>query len=202
MTARRFEGGRLVIATHNKGKLAEMVGLLGAYAAPIESAGALGLPEPEETGATFAENAVIKALFVARAAGCPALADDSGLCVRALGEAPGIFSARWGGEGQDARDFLKAMARVNDELGASEDRAAHFACALTLAWPDGHVEKVEGRVEGVIAWPPRGTGGHGYDPIFVPEGDARSFAEMTADEKGALSHRGRAMRALIARCFA
>jgi XTP/dITP diphosphohydrolase len=195
---RRFEGDRLVIATHNKGKLREFGSLLGFYTKDIVSAGGLGLPEPEETGATFAENAILKARAAAKASGSFALADDSGLCVTALGGAPGIYSARWGGP---ARDFDIAMKRVNDELGDAKDRSAYFICMLALAWPDQHVETVEGRVDGEIVWPPRGDGGMGYDPIFKPAGHHHTFAEMPAEEKDALSHRGKAARELIRKYF-
>ncbi|MGE3623056.1 MAG: RdgB/HAM1 family non-canonical purine NTP pyrophosphatase [Bdellovibrionales bacterium] len=195
---RRFEGDRLVIATHNKGKLREFAVLLGFHVKNIVSAGDLGLPEPEETGTSFIDNAVLKAKAAARAAHAPALADDSGLCVTAIDGRPGIYSARWGGP---ARDFDLAMKRVNEELGDAADRSAWFACALALAWPDGHVETLEARVEGAIVWPPRGEGGHGYDPVFVPHGHQHTFAEMPPEEKDALSHRGKAVRQLIRKYF-
>ncbi|HUY68227.1 MAG TPA: RdgB/HAM1 family non-canonical purine NTP pyrophosphatase [Alphaproteobacteria bacterium] len=195
---RRFEGGRLVIATHNKGKWREFAELLSPYVKDIVAAGDLGLPEPDETGATFEENAIIKARAAATISGSVALADDSGLCVHTLNGAPGIYSARWGGL---QKDFRMAMTRVHEEMGAAQDRSAHFACVLALAWPDGHCETVEGRVDGNIVWPPRGEGGHGYDPVFVPEGCARTFAEMGAEEKNALSHRGRAVGKLIEEFF-
>jgi XTP/dITP diphosphohydrolase len=195
---RRFEGDRLVIATHNKGKLREFGSLLGFYVKDIVSAGDLGLPEPEETGANFAENAILKARAAAKRTGSPALADDSGLCVNALKGAPGIFSARWGGS---TRDFDIAMKRVNDEIGDVKDRSAYFICVLALTWPDGHSETVEGRVDGEIIWPPRGEGGMGYDPVFVPAGHHHTFAEMPPEEKDALSHRGKAVRELIRNCF-
>jgi len=196
---RRFAGERLVIATYNPGKLREFAALLSFYAHDIVSAGSLQLPEPEETGSTFIDNAILKARAAARRAGSPALADDSGLCVTALGGQPGIYSARWGGPG---RDFDLAMARVNNELGDKIDRSAHFICALALAWPDQHVETVEGRVDGTVIWPPRGEQGHGYDPIFVPAGHHQTFAEMAPEEKDALSHRGKAVRELIRKFFA
>lgn len=186
---------RLVIATHNKGKLREFAEMLSPYFSAIVSAGDLGLPEPDETGVTFAENALIKAHAAAEAAQSVALADDSGLCVTALGGDPGIYSARWGGP---EKDFAAAMARVNRELGNSADRSAHFICCLALAWPDGRAEIFEGRIDGHIAWPPRGAGGHGYDPVFVPEDGAQTFAEMPAEAKHALSHRGRAVQKLLA----
>lgn len=169
--------------------------MLGAFVPAIVSAGELGLPEPEETGETFLENAKIKAIAAAKASGHPALADDSGLCVHALNDQPGLYSARWGGE---AKDFKMAMTRVNAELGDHPDRTAHFACVLVLAWPDGHTEYAEGRCDGTIVWPMRGDGGHGYDPVFQPAGETRTFAEMKAEEKHSYSHRGRAVEAIKA----
>jgi len=195
---RRFSADTLVIASHNKGKVGEIAELLRPYARAFRSAGELNLPEPEETGTTFAANAELKARAIAAASGEVALADDSGLAVTALGGQPGIYSARWGGPG---RDFLLAMTRVNDELGASPDRSAAFVCALALAWPDGHCETVEGRVEGALVWPPRGANGFGYDPVFVPTGHAETFGELPAAVKHAMSHRADAFRKLVARCF-
>jgi XTP/dITP diphosphohydrolase len=203
---RPFAGDRLVVATHNPGKLAEFRDLLPAGVTPV-SAGELGLPEPVEDGRSFAENALIKARAAALAAGLPAVADDSGLVVAGLDGAPGIESARWAGPG---RDFRAAMRRVHDGLGArfgafeAADRRAAFVAALCLYWPegDGHHEAVEGRVDGLLVWPPRGAGGFGYDPMFAPAGgDGRTFAEMDPAEKHALSHRGRALRALVEACF-
>jgi XTP/dITP diphosphohydrolase len=203
--------GELVIATHNPGKLRELRELLAPFGIKAVSAGELGLPEPEETGATFRENARIKAAAAAAAAQRPAFADDSGLVVDALGGAPGIHSARWAGA---AKDFAAAMRRIEDELKARgavrpDERKAHFACALCVAWPDRHVEEFEGRVEGTLVWPPRGTAGFGYDPIFRPDGHARSFGEMTSEEKHGLppsglglSHRARAFRQLAEACLA
>jgi len=191
---RHVVGDRLVIATHNKGKLREFATLLEFHVKNIISSGDLGLPEPEETGTTFAENAILKARAAAKAADNVALADDSGLCVTALGGAPGIFSARWAGP---AKDFEMAMRRVNEELASAQDRSAAFVCVLALAWPDQHAETVEGRVDGSIIWPPRGEQGHGYDPVFVPAGHHHTFAEMPPEEKDALSHRGKAARELI-----
>jgi XTP/dITP diphosphohydrolase len=190
---------RLVIATHNAGKLREFAALLDPYANEIVSSGDLGLPEPEETGASFADNAILKAHAASKSSGEIVLADDSGLCVAALNGVPGIHSARWAGPG---KDFAPAMERINRELGASENRAAHFACVLALAFPDGRVETVEGRVDGRIIWPPRGKGGHGYDPIFVPNGFGQTFAEMDDKQKNALSHRGKAVQALIDKVLA
>lgn len=207
MTARRLEGGRLVVATHNKGKLAEIRDLLAPYDIEAVSAGELDLPEPEETGATFEANAALKALSAAEASGLPALADDSGLCVAALGGQPGIFSARWAGED---KDFGRAMRNIEELLGqsASDDRSAHFVAALCLAWPDGHTETVRGEVHGQLVWPPRGEAGFGYDPMFRPDGHDRTFGEMTAEEKhglrpgeGGLSHRARAFAAFAAKCL-
>jgi XTP/dITP diphosphohydrolase len=202
--------GRLVAATHNAGKLAEIRDLLGPHGVEIVGAGALGLPEPEETGDSFVANALLKARAGTLGAGLPALADDSGLCVAGLDDAPGIYSARWAGEG---RDFAAAMARIERELvarGAPAPWRAHFVSVLALAWPDGHVETFEGRVDGRLVFPPRGTAGFGYDPIFVPDGHARSFGEMTASEKHgvprdgslALSHRARAFQKLERACLA
>ena len=204
--------GKAVIATHNAGKLKEFRELLAPFGVEAVSAGELGLPEPDETGTTFPENAAIKAHAAARAAGLPSLADDSGLCVQALDGAPGIFSARWAG---GAKDFAGAMARVNRELlsrgaAAPEARRAHFIAALCLAWPDGHEETFEGRVHGIIAWPPRGANGFGYDPCLQPDGHSRTFGEIPADEKhgidwakggAALSHRARAFVSLAAACL-
>jgi XTP/dITP diphosphohydrolase len=201
--------GRLVIATHNSGKLWEMRELLAPYGVDAVSAGELGLPEPEETGKTFAENARLKASSAAAAARLPALADDSGLCVEALDGAPGIYSARWAGE---TRDFGSAMRKVEAELegrAATPPFRAAFTSALCLAWLDGHAEEFEGRVDGELVFPPRGTKGFGYDPIFLPDGHARTFGEMMSAEKHAipadasraLSHRARAFQALARSCL-
>jgi XTP/dITP diphosphohydrolase len=170
---RKLQPGKLVIASHNPGKVREIQALLGPYGIEPVSAAELDLPEPEETGTTFVANAELKALQAADLSGLPALADDSGLCVEALGDEPGIFSARWAGEG---KDFALAMQRVEDRLAAlppETQRDAHFVCALALAWPDGHVEWFEGRVDGCLVWPPRGDKGFGYDPMFVPLGAFR-----------------------------
>lgn len=200
MTPRRFPGGRLVVATHNPGKLKELRALFAPFTADLVSAGALGLPEPEETGTTFIANAELKARAAAIASGAPAIADDSGLCVAALGGDPGIYSARWAGE---AKDFSVAMARIEAELKARDltGSAAHFVCALTLAFPDGHAESFEGRIDGDLVFPPRGTRGFGYDPIFRPQGFDITFAEMDPEAKHAMSHRARAFAQLIAACF-
>jgi XTP/dITP diphosphohydrolase len=189
----------LVLATHNPGKVIEISELLANFGIKVVSAGELCLPEPEENGATFAENAAIKAHAAARAAGLPALADDSGLCVNALGGEPGVYSARWAGP---EKDFGKAMASVHEKLGNAADRAAFFVCALALAWPDGTANIFEGRCNGTITWPPRGEKGFGYDPFFIPDGENRTFAEMSADEKKAISHRSKAFEKLIETCFA
>jgi XTP/dITP diphosphohydrolase len=202
--------GRLIIASHNAGKLKEMRELLAPYGVSAVSAGELGLAEPEETGTSFAENARIKALAAATAAALPAFADDSGLAVDALNGAPGIHSARWAGE---PRDFSRAMQKVEEELLArgaamASQRSAHFVSALCVAWPDGHLEEFEARVEGTLIWPPRGTSGFGYDPMFLPDGHDRTFGEMTAEEKHGLpphgrglSHRARAFLKLAAACL-
>ncbi len=197
---RRWRGGRLVIASHNPGKLREIADLLAPFEAEAVSASSLGLPEPEETGTTFVENAALKARAAAQGAGLPALADDSGLSVAALGGAPGIYSARWAGPG---KDFGAAMAKVEQELTAcgSPDRHAAFICALTLAWPDGAQAAFEGRVEGRLVWPPRGARGFGYDPMFVPEGHDITFGEMEPAAKHAISHRADAFEKLVAAVF-
>ncbi|VBB69816.1 Nucleoside 5-triphosphatase RdgB (dHAPTP, dITP, XTP-specific) [invertebrate metagenome] len=196
--SRPFAGTQLIVASHNKGKVQELTELLSPFHVEVVAAGALGLPEPAETGATFADNAACKALKAAAAAGLPALADDSGLAVTALGGAPGLYSARWA---RAAQGFATAMARVNTALGDTNDRSARFTCALALAWPDGHTEIFEGVVEGSIVWPPRGSNGFGYDPIFQPSGHTVTFAEMDPRGKHALSHRVRAFRKLVAACF-
>lgn len=194
---RKLAPGKLVIASHNEGKVREIEALLGPYGIQPVSAKSLDLPEPEETGTTFVANAELKALQAADLSGLPALADDSGLCVEALNGDPGIFSARWAGPG---KDFGLAMKLVEDNLAATGPdavRDAHFVCALALAWPDGHVEWFEGRVDGVLVWPPRGEHGFGYDPMFVPDGHDRTFGEMTHDEKTPLTHRAAAFRQLV-----
>lgn len=197
--ARRFRGSRILVASHNRGKVTEIADLLEPYDIAGVSAGSLGLAEPEETGATFGENAAIKALASASASGEAALSDDSGLAVAALGGEPGIYSARWGGP---RRDFALAMQKVEDALPPDAARDAAFVCALALAWPDGHVEIFEGRVEGQLVWPPRGTRGFGYDPMFVPKGGALTFGEMEPGAKHAISHRANAFGKLAAACFA
>lgn len=192
-------GARLVVATHNPGKLPEIAALLdGRFS--LVSAGELGLPEPAETETTFVGNAVLKARAAADASGLPAIADDSGLCLRALGGAPGVLSARWA-ETTAGRDFAAAMARVERELGDAADRAAWFTSALAVAWPDGPVLAVEGRVHGAVGFPARGTKGFGYDPIFTPEGWDRTFGEMEPAAKDAISHRAMAFAKLKAALF-
>ncbi|MFT8515782.1 RdgB/HAM1 family non-canonical purine NTP pyrophosphatase [Acetobacter persici] len=198
MEADKLEAGsKLVLASHNAGKLAEFSTLLADFGVTVLSAGDLNLPEPEETATTFTGNAAIKALAAARATGLPALADDSGLCVSALGGAPGIYSARWAGPD---KDFPAAMARIEDGIG-SDERDAWFICVLCLAYPDGTTRSFEGRVDGSITWPPRGEKGHGYDPIFTPTGESRTFAEMEEAEKNAISHRARAFQAFKQACL-
>lgn len=199
--ARVFVENELVVATHNAGKAREIADLLGPYIEAFYTAGELDLPEPEETEDSFEGNAQLKALAAAKASGKPALADDSGLSVTALGGDPGIYSARWAETPDGSRDFGYAMDKVRDALGDSQDRSAAFICALALAWPDGHVETFEGRVEGTLEFPPRGDKGFGYDPIFVPDGQAVTFAQMEPEQKHAMSHRADAFRKLVARCF-
>ncbi|HTR84666.1 MAG TPA: RdgB/HAM1 family non-canonical purine NTP pyrophosphatase [Reyranella sp.] len=202
--ARRFTLPKLVVATHNRGKAGEIVPMLKPYGVTIVSAGELGLPAPEETGTTFVENATIKALAATRASGLPALADDSGLSVHALDDQPGVYTADWEGP---TRDAMVGMKRIQDELAqrgvAKTDaaRAATFHCVLILAWPDEHMELFHGTCDGSIVWPPRGNGGHGYDPCFQPVGDTRTTAEMSDAEKNAISHRGRAFRMMVEACF-
>jgi XTP/dITP diphosphohydrolase len=196
---RRYDGGDLIVASHNPGKVREIADLLaGRVDGRVLAAAELGLAEPEETGASFTENAEIKAHAAAAAGGHPALADDSGLVVAALDGAPGIYSARWAGPDGD---FAAAMRRIEDGLAGAADRSAHFVCALTLAWPDGVCVTVEGRVDGTLVWPPRGDRGFGYDPAFLPEGHDLTFGEMAASEKHRISHRADAFRRLLAACF-
>jgi XTP/dITP diphosphohydrolase len=210
MPSHRPIAGRLVIATHNPGKLAEMRELLAPYGVAAVSAGELGLVEPEETGTSFAENALIKATAAVNDAKLPAFADDSGLVVDALGGAPGIHSARWAGPD---KNFHRAMGDIEEKLqrlGVTSPgaRTAHFVSALCIAWPDGHTEAFEGRIDGVLVWPPRGDKGFGYDPMFLPEGHQRTFGEMTSEEKHGLppgsrglSHRARAFFKLAEACL-
>ena len=196
--ARRFTERKLVIASHNQGKIVEIGALIAPYRVEATGAAALGLPEPEETEPTFEGNAALKARAAGAATGLPALADDSGLVVPALGGAPGIYSARWAGPD---RDFNLAMARVHDELGG-KDRSAFFVSVLSLIWPDGHEEAFRGEVHGTLSWPPRGENGFGYDPMFIPEGYAQTFGELPHAVKYAIDHRARAFQKLVAACFA
>jgi len=188
----------MVIATHNKGKLAEIADLLRPFGIDAVSAAALGLPEPEETGSSFEATALLNADAAASASGIPALADDSGLVVPALGGEPGIYSARWAGP---ERDFGQAMRRVHERLGRGADRRGIFVAVLALAWPDGHHEIFRGEVEGDLVWPPRGSLGFGYDPMFQPLGSTLTFGEITPDEKHRISHRARAFAKLMAACL-
>lgn len=202
--------GPVVFATHNPGKLAEMRDLLAPFGITAQSAGELNLAEPEETGKTFAANARIKAIAAATATGLAAFADDSGLVVDALGGEPGIHSARWAGPNKDFRFAMNRIQTLLIERGAKtlDQRRAHFVAALCLAWPDGHLEEFEGRVDGVVVWPPRGDSGFGYDPLFKPDGFDRTFGQMTATEKHGLppngkglSHRARAFVMLTDACL-
>ncbi|MGH6932556.1 MAG: RdgB/HAM1 family non-canonical purine NTP pyrophosphatase [Dongiaceae bacterium] len=201
MGHRQFTDRRLVVASHNAGKVHEIAELLAPYSIEVVSAASLGLSQPEETGATFGANAELKARAAAAAARMPALADDSGLVVEALDGSPGIYSARWAGP---AKDFRIAMERIQHELTArnATDRRAHFVAALALCWPDGHCENFEGRVDGTLTWPPRGSHGFGYDPIFVPLHHSMTFGEMAPALKHAISHRADAFRQLTNACVA
>ena len=196
--ARQFTENRLVIASHNPGKVREISDLLIPWSISVVSAAELDLPEPEETGLSFRANAKLKSDAAAFVARLPALADDSGLAVNALNGAPGIYSARWAGA---EKNFSVAMARVNREMGDNPDRGAQFVCALALTWPDGHSEVFEGSVGGMLVWPPRGTRGFGYDPMFLGDGDAGTYGEIAPEEKHSRSHRAIAFRKLIAACF-
>ena len=207
-THRKLTPGRLVIASHNQGKVREIRALLKPYGIEPVSAGDLDLPEPEETGTTFAENALLKARASAEGADCVALADDSGLCVAALGGKPGVYTADWAErqwfEGEPGRDWYMAMGKVEGllaEQGPDVDRRAYFVCTLALAWPDGHSEVFEGRVHGNLVWPPRGTLGFGYDPVFQPIGLEETFAELDPEQKQAMSHRADAFAKLVDGCF-
>jgi XTP/dITP diphosphohydrolase len=203
--ARKLDrGAKLVLASHNPGKLREIEAVLRPFGVDVVSAATLGLPEPVEDAPDFAGNARLKALAAATATGLPALSDDSGFCVAALDGAPGVLSARWAGE---SKDFGLAMAQVNERIGANPDRRAWFIAALCLGWPDGHTETFLGRIDGRAVWPPRGDKGFGYDPMFVPCGPVQNigkqtFGEMDPDEKHATSHRARAFAQVLAACFA
>ena len=209
MTHRRLvRGERIVIATHNAGKLREVAALLAPYGIETVAAGALNLPEPEESEESFLGNARIKALAAARAAGLPALSDDSGFSVAALAGAPGVRTADWAMQPDGSRDYADAMRKVMEAAQEFEDRTAWFSCALVLAWPDGHVEGFEGRALGHWVWPPRGARGFGYDPMFLPDGHTRTFGEMTSVEKHGLpplglglSHRAKAFVKLAEICL-
>jgi len=196
--ARQFKDKNLVIASHNQGKVREIGELLAPFGVETISAGDLELPEPVEDGLTFIANAEIKALAAATASGMPALADDSGLEVAALGGEPGIYSARWAGPN---KDFSLAMQTIHNKLGETTNKAANFTCALTLAWPDGELASFEGKVFGDLTWPMRGEKGFGYDPIFIPNGHRVTFAEMDPEAKHAMSHRANAFKQLIDVCF-
>ncbi len=201
---RRFQGDRLLVATHNAGKLEEIAALLAPYGVAVTGAADAGLPEPAETGTSFVENARIKAHAAAQATGLPALSDDSGIEVEALGGAPGVYTADWA-ETPSGRDFVLAMTRTWDALeavSAPEPRRARFCCTLVLAWPDGHDEVFAGVMPGRIVWPMRGDQGHGYDPIFQPDGHDMTFGEMDRWQKNQISHRADAFRKLVAGCFA
>ncbi|GER05934.1 non-canonical purine NTP pyrophosphatase [Iodidimonas muriae] len=194
---RAFTEHRIIVASHNPGKVREIRNLLSPLGIKVQAADELGLIEPEETGKTFLENAALKARAAATASGIAALADDSGLCVDALQGAPGIYSARWAGPD---KDFALAMAEIERKLDGAPS-AAHFTCALSLAWPDGHVENVEGIIEGRLRFPPKGTRGFGYDPIFVPHGYDISFGEMNPENKLAINHRAIAFKKMLKACF-
>lgn len=204
MTPRRFSGTKLVVATHNRGKAAEIATMLAPFGVQVLSHAELGLAVPEETGTTFAENAELKARAAARATNLPSLGDDSGLSVHALDGQPGLYTADW--EGPD-RDAMTGMSRIQRELAqrgvpdTPDARAATFNCALALAWPDGHVESVLGQLRGAIVWPPRGSNGHGYDPTFQPEGWSVTCGEMDPEVKNRISHRANAFARLVERCF-
>lgn len=201
---RKFAGDRLLVATHNRGKLEEIAKLLEPYGIAVVSAGDLGLPEPAETETTFVGNARIKAHAAAQATGLPALADDSGITIDALGGAPGVYTADWA-ETPNGRDFVMAMTKTWEKLEAANaafPRRAQFRCTLVLAWPDGHDEVFEGIMPGQVVWPMRGDQGHGYDPIFLPDGHDQTFGEMDRWQKNQISHRADAFRKLVEGCFA
>lgn len=190
---------KIVLATHNIGKVKEMQTILAPFGVTVLSADDLSLTEPEETGKTFIENARIKAVCAAKEAGIPALGDDSGLCVHALNDRPGIYSARYNEPKKNG--FMYAMERLNAELGDADDRSAHFACAVVIAWPNGDTEEFEGRVNGVLRWPVKGENGFGYDPMFVPDGYDLSFAELPSSEKNKISHRAKALKKFTDNCL-
>lgn len=193
---RKITEKEVILATHNAGKVVEMQSLLSSF--NIKVMDATGLSEPEENGTTFIENAKIKALSAAKKSGKVCIADDSGLCVHALDNRPGIYSARYNEPKKNG--FMYAMSRLNDELGDKE-RSAHFSCAIVVAWPDGHTEEFEGQVQGTLCWPPKGDHGFGYDPMFVPNGYTGSFAELPAEVKNTISHRANALQLMISNCL-
>lgn len=200
---RKLEGGKLLVATHNKGKLAEITEILAPYGVSVIGAAEMDLPEPEETEDTFVGNARIKAHAAAQATGLPALSDDSGITIDALNGAPGVYTADWA-ETPNSRDFMQAMTRANDELnavGAEAPRTAQFRCTLVIAWPDGHDEVFEGVMPGQLIWPIRGEHGFGYDPMFMPDGHDLTCAEMDPAEKHRISHRGKALAKFVEGCF-
>lgn len=196
---RKLTEKKIVLATHNIGKVKEMQAMLDPFGVTVLSADDLKLSEPEENGKTFVENAKIKALCAAKEANMPALADDSGLCVHALDNRPGIYSARYNEPKKNG--FMYAMEKLNEELGDQKDRSAHFSCAIVIAWPDGQTEEFEGKVNGTLCWPPKGEKGFGYDPMFVPNGYQLSFAELPAEEKNKISHRARALKLFTDHCL-
>jgi XTP/dITP diphosphohydrolase len=211
---RKLDTRTIVVASHNKGKIAEIAELIAPFGFAAKSAAELNFAEPDETGTTFEENAKIKALASAKASGLPSLSDDSGIAIDALDGAPGVYTANWAEREDGSRDFAMAMDKVEQELAANgalepAQRTARFVSVLCLAWPDGHVELFRGEIEGTVAYPPRGTSGFGYDPIFQPEGSDRTFGEMTSDEKHgwkpgddfALSHRARAFKKFVETCL-
>ncbi|MCD2183652.1 RdgB/HAM1 family non-canonical purine NTP pyrophosphatase [Rhizobium sp. TRM96647] len=211
---RKLDTRTIVVASHNAGKISEIRDLIGPLGFTAKSAADLNFVEPDETGTTFEENAAIKALASAKAAGLPALSDDSGLVIDALGGAPGVYTANWAEKEDGSRDFAMAMGKVEEALSqkgatAPADRSARFVSVLCLAWPDGHTEMFRGEIEGTVVWPPRGSQGFGYDPVFQPEGHAVTFGEMSAQEKHgwkpgdavALSHRARAFKRFVETCL-
>jgi len=198
---RKFTGDELVVASHNNGKLKELKELFGDRVKVLTNAADHGLDSPEETGTTFIENALLKAQYVAQKTGKPAIADDSGLCVSALDGAPGVYSADWAEEPGKPRDFNMAMEKVNKAMAGNPDKKAYFVSCLALAWPDGHYEVVEGYSHGTVTWPPRGENGFGYDAMFIPNGDTRTYGELTAEEKNATNHRADSFKKMLARCF-
>jgi len=198
---RKFDAEELVVASHNPGKLKELRELFGDRVKKLTNAADYGLDSPAETGTTFIENALIKAQYVAEKTGKVAISDDSGLCVNALDGAPGVYSADWAEEEGKPRDFRMAAEKIHRAMAGNPDTAAHYVSCLVLAWPDGHFEAVEGYAHGNITWPPRGNNGFGYDPIFVPKGDTRTYGEMTPEEKNETNHRADSFRKMLAKCF-